>query len=215
LEAVRLFEEAQQHSEALGWSFFPRKEEVDIYLTVRPDGTGTRGIGIGRIGATVEQVQEVHDQERFKAVLDKQWEMTKPLGAVPPKLIHIPGWDVLQCTLQQSLYRSPAWPVSPRESCTLMLQLRNKADGSFRLLQRSVAVPGCETPSGYTRITLAVGGFNLSPISKELGKEVTEMLYLNVLDPNGSIPKVVVKRTVPERCLSVARARKCCAELAK
>ena len=67
----------------------------------------------------------------------------------------------------------------------------------------------------HTRITLAVGGFNLSPISKELGKEVTEMLYLNVLDPNGSIPKVVVKRTVPERCLSVARARKCCAELAK
>jgi hypothetical protein len=41
------------------------------------------------------------------------------------------------------------------------------------------------------------------------------MLYLNILDPNGSIPSVVVKKTVPERALSVARVRKCCAELAK
>jgi len=211
LEAARLFEEMRSHPAADGWNFYQRKEDVDIFMNVRADGTGTWGMGVGRIDAAVDTVKTVHEVERYKAVLDKQWEMTTPLGSVPGSLIRVPGWDIVECTLQQNLYRSPAWPVSPRESCTLVINMRSRADGAYRTLQRSIDVPGCVPPAGYTRVSLAVGGFALTPLSPRS----CEMLYLNILDPNGSIPKVVVKRTVPERCLSVARARKCAAQLAK
>jgi len=215
VEANRVFEASMPHKESDGWRFFATKEDVDVYLNVRPNGTGTWGMGIGRIPATVATVQEVHDMERFKGVLDKQWESTKLLGEVPPSLISIAGWEVNSCTIQQSLYRSPAWPVAPRESCTVMVKMRCLADGGVRLLHRSFDFPGCTPPEGYVRVSLDVGGYSLTPIRPHHLDGLTEMLYLNILDPNGSIPSVVVKKTVPERALSVARVRKCCAELAK
>jgi len=175
---------------------------------VRPESGVTWGMSVGEIDATAEKALKVQEAERFKGFLDKQWLSSTRLGDLSPLLLPIPQWEVIQLSYGQHLYKSPAWPVGPRESCTVTLKLRHSKTGALRVVQRSIDLPGCEPPSGYTRVSLICGGYALEPTSATSCR----MAYVNMVDPNGSIPKAVVRRTVPERCLAIARVRKCCAE---
>lgn len=72
----------------------------------------------------------------------------------------------------------------------------------MRCCLRSVPCPSCAVPKGYTRVQCDCGGYEFRPV--EGG---TFMSYMNIVDPKGSIPAAVVKITVPQRAMLVARVR--------
>jgi len=202
VEALRLMDEALERKSSDGWALFHNKEAVDCYLNVRPDGP-TWGMGVGLISAPVAKAMEVESDPAKRNIVDKMWMSSTTLGTLPSSLLQIPEWEVESLVYGQHLYKSPAWPVGPREAATLKLIVRSPSSGETRVIQRSIDVPGCETPTGYVRLKLDCGGFSLLPTSEDACK----MTYVNILDPGGLVPKSIVKRTVPERCLTVARLR--------
>ena len=78
-------------------------------------------------------------------------------------------------------------------------------------MQRSFDVAGVVPPAGYTRVTLDCGGYECAPTrgAAGTGGEGSHMTYINILNLNGSIPKVVVNKTAPDRALTIARLRDC------
>jgi len=203
VEALRQMDEALECKSSDGWALYHTKEAVDCYLNVRPDGP-TWGMGVGLIRAPAAKAFDVHENiPANRNILDKQWLSSTILGRLPSSILQIPQWEVESLIYGQHLYKSPAWPVGPREAVTLKLIVRSPSSGETRVIQRSIDVPGCETPTGYVRLKLDCGGFSLLPTSEDACK----MTYVNILDPGGLVPKSIVKRTVPERCLTVARVR--------
>ena len=57
--------------------------------------------------------------------------------------------------------------------CGVRVITRRVSDGAVRVALRSVDVPGCGVPSGYTRTELECGGYEASP----LGPERTYLKY--------------------------------------
>ena len=57
--------------------------------------------------------------------------------------------------------------------CGVRVITRRVSDGDVRVALRSVDVPGCGVPSGYTRTELECGGYEASP----LGPERTYLKY--------------------------------------
>ena len=189
-----------------GWAFLKRSDDVDVFINRRPDGP-TWGMGAGIIHADPRQIHRVCDSDEYMPVLDKQHLKTDVIKVLPHAACKLPdGWVVETLQLQQNLYKSPAWPVGPRETCTVRLTARRPADGAVRQVQRSVNVPGVNTPSGYVRATLGCGGYEACPTGNRVS---TAFTYVNILDPNGHIPQFVVNTLVPDRALQVARVRKC------
>ena len=90
----------------------------------------------------------------------------KLLKVLPADLTRAAGlddeWEPMRLELAQRLFKSPAWPVGPREMVTIRLQARRTIDGSIRAIERSVDVPGVEPPAGYTRGTVTVGGYEFT-----------------------------------------------------
>ena len=191
-----------------GWAFHSRKEDVSIYTVQRPTGP-TWGLGCGQIEASPEAVLAASNAEVHSATLDRQLISCDVVRVVAPALCPLPGWEVLDLRLQHSLFKSPAWPVGKREALTVRIIARRVADGAFATAQRSISVPGIAIPPGYTRLDLEVGGSLMRPLK---AGAATEVSYAQCLDPCGSIPKSVVKITVPERALYIARLRGCMAK---
>jgi hypothetical protein len=90
----------------------------------------------------------------------------------------------------------------------VQLKVRRQSDGAMLIVQRSINVPDVAPPSGHTRVTLQCGGYQATPS----GGNTTRMSYVNILNPNGSIPKSIVRATVPERAMIVSRLRRCLEE---
>ena len=86
--------------------------------------------------------------------------------------------------IRHTRYRSPAWPVGPREMCGVRVIARRVSDGAIRVALRSVDVPGCRVPSGYTRMALECGGYEATP----LGPERTHLKYGAHLPPLDGTP---------------------------
>ena len=87
----------------------------------------------------------------------------------------------------------------------MKLVARRASDGAVCALQRSVDVPGVAPPAGYVRATLRCGGMQLAPTTGG----ACEATYVNILDPNGRVPKKVVNMKGPDRALIIARLRGC------
>ena len=188
---------------AHGWKLTQTKDDVNVHINARPDGP-TWGMGHGPIDAPPSVLLPYVDADDAK--LDKQLIKYNVIRQIPKQAIALPdGWEVVRLQLQQSLYKSPAWPVGPRESCTVKLTARRTMDGALQTIQRSVDVPGVEPPSGYVRVNLTCGGYDIKLRADGHGCDVT---YVNILDPNGSIPRSVVNFLVPDRAMVVARLRK-------
>ena len=190
---------------ASGWRQLQVKDAVDIHLNARPDGP-TWAMGVGCIRATPDAILRASESAEFAHVLDKQQLKIDVLRMLPHQSCPLPdGWVAIRLQLQQSLYKSPAWPVGPRETCTVKLIARRARDGALRILQRSVELEGVTPPPGYVRATLGCGGFECTPQAD--GQ--THVTYVNILNPNGNIPKTVVNYLVPDRALIIARLRRC------
>ena len=83
------------------------------------------------------------------------------------------------------------------------MKARRTADGALVQVQRSYEVAGVVPPAGYTRVTLDCGGYECAPTDGQ----ASHMTYINILNLNGSIPKVVVNKTAPDRALTISRLR--------
>jgi len=59
------------------------------------------------------------------------------------------------------LFKSPGWPVWPREASVVAATLRCEATGAVRLLVRSVELPNLDAPEGYIRAQVSCCGFEL------------------------------------------------------
>lgn len=190
-----------------GWKLSQTKDGVDVYINARPDGP-TWGMGHGAIDAPSAAVLAYADPtDDPTKELDKQLIKSTILRPVAASALALPdGWAIVRAQLQQNLYKSPAFPIAPRESCAVKLTVRRAADGAFRTVQRSVDVPGVAPPSGYVRVRLTCGGYDAVPRADGRGVDVT---YVNILDPNGNIPRSIVNALVPDRAMIIARMRKC------
>ena len=189
---------------ASGWKRFDTKDGVDIFLNSRADGS-TWVLGLGTFIERTEVVLGAMEDDTNQPTLDKLLESSRLLRELPPRALRADGWECLKLVLMQSLYRSPAWPVGPRESCTVRLKARRVSDGAVINLQRSVELPGVVPPKGYTRITLSCGGYELV----QTADGGTRMTYVNLLNPNGNIPNAVIYKTAPDRAMVISRLRKC------
>ena len=186
-----------------GWKHFQRKENVDVWLNPRPDGS-TWCMGIGMIRATPEAAyRSFETTSPNQDALDKQLISVDKIREVPHSVCRAEGWQVLTLELRQSLFRSPAFPIAPRECLAVRAVFRRDSDGAHVELQRSVEVPGVAPPKGYVRATCDIGGFEFVPT----GKAACRTTYVNILNPNGAIPTYVVNKVVPERALVVSRLR--------
>jgi hypothetical protein len=192
---------------ATGWRHFVTRDGVEVFLSSHSDGA-TWVLGKGDLAHAPPAVVNAMEDETNQATLDKQLISSTLLRALPPSACQLDGWEVLSLELVQSLYRSPAWPVAPRESCVVKMKARRAADGALIQVQRSVDVPGVVPPAGYTRVTLDCGGYECAPTGGGGGR-TSHMTYINILNLNGSIPKVVVNKTAPDRALTIARLRGC------
>lgn len=189
----------------MGWSHHSKKEDVDILVNARPDGP-TWGMGHGVIRATSAAIDEVveGDSKREKPQIDKQMVWSKLLRTVPHSACPMPeGWHLHRLDVVQELFKPPF--VSGREVISVALKMKRASDGAVRSIKRSVDVPGVETPSGAVRANLTCGGLELQPSANG---QATTCTYVNMLNPNGYIPKSVVNKLVPDRALFIARVRK-------
>ena len=91
----------------------------------------------------------------------------------PPSKLRVDGWDTIELTLVHNLYKSPAWPVGPRDFYGVRATLRRPTDGAVRVVLRSALAASFPSPSGYTRSTVECGGYDAIP----RGPEETLMKY--------------------------------------
>ena len=75
-------------------------------------------------------------------------EIRQVLLELEPCLLQWEGWECTQLLIEHSKYRSPGWPVGPRDSVTVSARLRSPADGTVRRCSRSLAFPSCALPKG-------------------------------------------------------------------
>ena len=68
-------------------------------------------------------------------------EIRQVLLELEPCLLQWEGWECTQLLIEHSKYRSPGWPVGPRDSVTVSARLRSPADGTVRRCSRSLAFP--------------------------------------------------------------------------
>ena len=126
-----------------------------------------------------------------------------------PAAAAVDGWEASGLQIRHSLYRSPAPPfVGPRETLTVRAVYRRKADGAVRAMQRSIEYEGVAVTDGYTRAFVECGAYEAVPMPEGGGSHFT---YVNIAQLGGHLPQAVVAKTVPERCMQVARVRKCVA----
>lgn len=205
--AVAILEDAARCEVSAGWTHFATKEEVEIYLNARPDGS-TWCMGVGNIRKPPEEVSRGMEDPAHQMTLDKSLLKTNVFRQLPTSACTIDGWEVRELTLQQGLYKSVAFPIAARETCVVKVHARRIADGAIRTCLRSVEIEGVKPPSGYVRATVGCGGYECAQ-ADQASTGLTRMTYVNVLNPNGMIPKSIVNVKVPERALTVARLRQC------
>jgi len=204
-EALQTLAETFASPEALGWKPHSTREGVQILTRVAEAGV-TWGMGIGSVAAPPGVVFAVQSDDATQRTLDKQFAGSVVVHSVAPHLLQLDGWVVIELDLVQQQYKSPAWPVGPREMCGVKVVARRTSDGALRVALRSVDVPGCRVPAGHTRTHLTCGGYEAVPD----GADGTSMKYVNMVDPKGNVPSSVVKVTVPDRAMVIARIRKAC-----
>jgi len=212
-EAFRLLDEAFASPEACGWVPHSTKSGVSVLTRSSPDGNATWGMGMGEIPAPVGALYLVQEEEATKRVLDKQFDISRKLHEVPSEQLSgaalADGWRTIELLLEQNLYKSPAWPVGPRELCAVRAVVRRQSDGAIRLMYRSADVPGVAPPAGYVRMSLTCGGYEACATTASTPSSPTTFFkYVNMVDPKGSVPSAVVRVTVPDRAMVVARVRK-------
>lgn len=196
---------------ASGWKFHERKQDVDVWLNQRPDGT-LWCLGEGIINKTPNELVLVMEDDSNSPTLDKLYVSKKLLKVLPTELLKDleDGWEPMKLELSQRLFKSPAWPVAPRDIVTVRLQARRTSDGTMRTIERSIDIPGVDSPSGYTRGTLMVGGYEFTPtVAFSPSGSPSKVRYINMFNPNGGVPQSIVKRTVPGRALAVSLLRSC------
>lgn len=213
-ECFRILDEQFASPEACGWAPHSTKSGVSIMTRTSPDGNATWGMGMGEVPAPVGAVYAVQEEEATKRALDKQFDTSRRLHEVPSEQLSgialADGWRTIELLLEQNLYKSPAWPVGPRELCAVRTVVRRQSDGAIRVMLRSADVPGVTPPAGYVRLNLTCGGYEARATSAATSSSsaTTFFKYVNMVDPKGSVPAAVVRVTVPDRAMVVARVRK-------
>ena len=219
-EAFGVLGEQLASPEASGWAPHSTRSGVSIFTRTSPDGNATWGMGVVEIPAPVGVVYSVQEEEATKRILDKQFDSSRRLHEVPAEqlsaLALADGWRTIELQLEQHLYKSPAWPVGPRELCAARAVARRTSDGAIRVVLASADVPGVTCPAGYVRMALTCGGYEAratatttsSSSSSSSSSPSTTFKYVNMVDPKGSVPSAVVRVTVPDRAMLVARVRK-------
>ena len=184
---------------------------TSMYGNQRPDGT-LWCLGEGIINKTPNELVLVMEDDSNSPTLDKLYVSKKLLKVLPTELLKDleDGWEPMKLELSQRLFKSPAWPVAPRDIVTVRLQARRTSDGTMRTIERSIDIPGVDSPSGYTRGTLMVGGYEFTPtVAFSPSGSPSKVRYINMFNPNGGVPQSIVKITVPGRALSVTLLRSC------
>ena len=197
---------------ANGWKHHSSRQEVDILVNYSGAlGPGvTAVIGLGELDAPVGVAYLAMEDDRVRGKLDKQWISTEVVAALPARLCESAlggGWEVLECSIVDTLYRSPAWPVANRQTVCARLVARHAATGQLRVALRSVRTPR-PLPVGFVRGTVVAAGYELRPAQSGGGDACSSMVYANALDPNGSLPQSVVSVTVADRAMIVGRLRR-------
>lgn len=204
--AMPLLTNAFAEPERSGWNHHSTRSGVRILTRTAPTGSATWGMGVGEIDAPASVVFAVQEEEEIQRRLDKQHDVMVTLLAVPkerfPQLEA--GWEAVELSLVHGRYKSPAWPVGPRDLCAAKLVAYRAADGAIAVTLRSVDLASCPVPAGYVRMALECGGYIAAPT----GTSTCTMSYVNMLDPRGSVPAAVVRVTVPDRAMVVDRIRK-------
>ena len=198
---------------ANGWKHHSSRQEVDILVNYSGAlGPGVTAVmGLGELEAPVGVAYLAMEDDRVRGKhLDRQWISTEVVAALPARLCESAlggGWEVLECSVVDTLYRSPAWPVANRQTVCARLVARHAATGRLRVALRSVRTPR-PLPAGFVRGTVAAAGYELRPAQSSSGGDACSMVYANALDPNGSLPQSVVSVTVADRAMIVGRLRR-------
>eukprot|EP00964_Phaeocystis_antarctica_P044292 scaffold25453_cov63-Phaeocystis_antarctica.AAC.1 len=196
---------------ANGWKHHSSRQEVDILINYSGAlGPGVTAVmGLGELDAPVGVAYLAMEDDRVRSKLDRQWISTEVVAALPARLCESAlggGWEVLECSVVDTLYRSPAWPVANRQTVCARLVARHAATGRLRVALRSVRTPR-PLPAGFVLGTVVAAGYELRP-AQSSGGDACSMLYANALDPNGSLPHSVVSVTVADRAMIVGRLRR-------
>jgi len=228
LSHAPLAQSARGATLASGWKLLSRRQAVDILV----DHSGALGpgvaavMGVGELNAPVGVAYAAMEDDRARPKLDGQWISTAEVAALPLRDLQReldlaargdepaegdgslePGWQALEASVVDTLYRSPSWPVANRQTVCARVVALHRASGRLRVALRSVRSPVGDPPAGFVRGTVATAGYELRP-AEGSGGSASVMVYANALDPNGSLPQSVVSMTVADRAMIVARLRR-------
>lgn len=124
-----------------------------------------------------------------------------------PSLIRIPGWRCERLTVLQERFRSPAIIVSPREGTVVRVVVKSEDGRAVAMAQQSIQLPHVPVPKGFVRMTVACGGYLAEATGRADASGGCRFTYINALEPGGYVPKAVVKTTLPDRAMTVAKVR--------
>uniref|UniRef100_A0A7S3S9B2 START domain-containing protein n=1 Tax=Emiliania huxleyi TaxID=2903 RepID=A0A7S3S9B2_EMIHU len=154
------------------------------------------------LAACAQAVRAVLADPDKRRLTDPLWQSTEVVRSLPSRLVRIEGWRTLEFGIVTERFKAPAVVVSPRDSLVVRVRLKSVDGTRVRLVQRSVDAPALAVPRGYVRLRLACGGYQIRAVAPDRCTTV----YVNALDPNGYVPKPVVRTTMPDRAMTVAKA---------
>lgn len=129
------------------------------------------------------------------------------LRELNPSLLKIPGWHCERLAVLQERFRSPAIVVSPREGTVVFVVVRSDDGATIATARQSVDLPHVPVPKGFVRMTVACGGYLAEATGRGDPSEGCRLTYINSIEPGGYIPNAIVKVTLPDRAMTVAKAR--------
>ncbi len=227
LEAAKLgldrLEKCAKFAAEGGWRAFGAREGVDIHVTesfTTPLHSSplNGSVGTGVVNAAPDDVLRAITEPSVRHVVDNLWDATVQLCSVPAEEAAAAapaGWIIESLVVEHSHFRPPAIVVAPRESIVAKVVARSSA-GSIRIAFVSLplaSVAHIPVRRGHVRLDCVISGSAIDALG-DASPPSSRMAFVSVLDPNGSVPKWVVRKTMPDRALMVARVRKAVVALA-
>mmetsp|Transcript_11352 Transcript_11352/g.31419 ORF Transcript_11352/g.31419 Transcript_11352/m.31419 type:complete len:560 (+) Transcript_11352:143-1822(+) len=192
------------------WKPHSTRDGVEIYTTdqfcsdrlhlSRLNGS----LGVGEVAASPRAVHQAMEDKATRARIDPLWIRREVVRELDPRLLRIAGWQCERLQVVHESFRAPSVVVSPRDSVVVMAVITSD-DGSVVAMAQQSADPQqfcVVSPKGFVRMTVACGGH----IAEAAGQGC-RLQYLNSIEPGGYIPKAVVRTTLPDRAMTVAKTR--------
>mmetsp|Transcript_17681 Transcript_17681/g.55855 ORF Transcript_17681/g.55855 Transcript_17681/m.55855 type:complete len:159 (+) Transcript_17681:1988-2464(+) len=147
------------------------------------------------------------DGAETRREIEKLWMTSTVLRELNPSLLKIPGWHCERLAVLQERFRSSLIVVSPREGTVVFVVVRSDDGATIAMARQSVDLPHVPVPKGFVRMTVACGGYLAEATGRGDPSEGCRLTYINSIEPGGNIPNAIVKATLPNRAMTVAKAR--------